>query len=253
LPENETGTQLVYCAAGGYDAAMPRKARVAPGGYVYHVLNRAAGRTKLFRNDGDFAGFERVLAEGLHVHPTRLLAWCCMSNHWHLVLWPRKDGELSAFVRWLTHTHVMRWRVAHQTVGDGPLYQGRFKSHLVEKDEHLLTVCRYTERNALSAGLVRRAQDWRHGSLWVRQHGSPEQRMLLSDWPVDRPGDWVERVNAALTRRELDQLETSERRGQPFGGPQWTQRTAQRLGLEHTLRREGRPSKTDQTKQQREN
>ncbi|MGE3804984.1 MAG: transposase, partial [Gemmataceae bacterium] len=107
---------------------MPRSARSAPPGLVYHVLNRAVARLLLFEKNDDFAAFEHVLAEALARHPTRLLAYCLMPNHWHLVLWPSKTGELTAFVRWLTHTHTMRWHAHHQSSGTGHLYQGRFKS-----------------------------------------------------------------------------------------------------------------------------
>lgn len=86
---------------------MPRTARAAPPGFVYHVLNRAVARLPLFQADYD--AFERVLAEALTTHPTRLLGYCLMPNHWHLVVWPERRGELTAFVRWLTHTHTMRW------------------------------------------------------------------------------------------------------------------------------------------------
>ncbi len=74
---------------------------------MYHVLNRAVARLPLFEKDADYAAFERVLALALEKHPIRLLAYWLMPNHWHFVLWPRRDGELSAFVRWLTHTHTM--------------------------------------------------------------------------------------------------------------------------------------------------
>src|SRR6476661_5608670 len=144
---------------------MPRKARSAPGGWVYHVLNRSAGRTKLFRTDQDFLAFQRVMLEALDRHPIRLLAWCLMENHWHFVARPREDGQLTAFFRWLTHTHAMRWRVAHHTVGYGHLYQGRFKCFPIQTDEHFLTVCRYVERNPLTVGAVTRAQDYRWSSL----------------------------------------------------------------------------------------
>ena len=159
------------------------------------------------------------------------------------MLWPRHDGELSAFFRWLTHTHAMRWRVSHHNVGYGPLYQGRFKSFPVEQDEAFLLICRYVERNALSAGLVRRAEDWRHGSLWARAHGSSELRSLLCDWPVERPRNWVERVNAVLTPREIERVGTSIARNRPLGSDSWVQRTVQRLDLQHTIRPEGRPRK----------
>jgi putative transposase len=166
-----------------------------------------------------------------------------MRNHWHLVLWPRADGELTAFVRWLTHTHVMRWHAAHGTVGGGHLYQGRFKSFPVQEDRHLLTVCRYVERNACTAGVVTRAEDWRFGSLWVRQQGPEELKGLLAEWPRERPRDWVRAVNTPLTAKELERVHVSVVRGRPYGQPGWQDRMVGRLHLEHTVRGEGRPAK----------
>jgi putative transposase len=221
--------------------SMPRKARVAPGGLVYHVLNRAAGRLTLFRREEDYAAFERVMLEAHRRCPLRVLSYCLMPNHWHFVAWPRRDGELTAFFRWLTHTHAMRWRVAHHSVGRGPLYQGRFKSFPVQRDEHLSTVCRYVERNALSGGLVRRAEAWRHGSLWTRDAAEAPLRAVLCDWPAGRPADWVRHVNQPLSRRELQRLAEGERRGRPFGGDEWVGRTVAKLGLQHTVRPPGRP------------
>jgi putative transposase len=224
---------------------MPRIARVAPGGLCYHVLNRAAARIRLFRGERDFDAFERIMLQAHQRFPLRLCAWCILPNHWHFVPWPRADGELSQFFRWLAHTHAMRWRVAHHNVGLGPLYQGRFKSFPIEKDQAFLLVCRYVERNALTAGLVRRAQDWRHGSLWARLHGAPELRQLLCDWPVEQPRNWVERVNATVTAKEIERVQLSIARSRPLGTEAWVERTVRRLGLEHTMRREGRPRKDE--------
>lgn len=232
---------------------MARKARVAPGGLVYHVLNRAVAGLSLFRKPADFEAFERVLLEAQQRHPTRILAWCLMRNHWHFVLWPRQDGELTAFVRWLAHTHVMRWHVAHGTVGRGHLYQGRFKSFPVQEDGHFLTVCRYVERNARTAGAARRARDWRFGSLWVREQGPAELRSLLSEWPVDRPADWSRRVEEAWTGKELERIQASVARGRPYGDAGWQERMVRKLGLQHTVRREGRPSRQAKPERTRKN
>jgi putative transposase len=174
---------------------MPRTARVAPGGEVYHVLNRAAGRFRMLKTRKDFLALEQIILQAQQRVPMRVLAYCLMGNHWHFVVWPGTDGEVSAFFKWMTHTHAVRWRVSHKTVGYGALYQGRFKNFPVQQDASLELVLRYVERNALSAGLVERAEDWRWGSLWVRKHGTPEQRALLSDWPIEKPGDWTEWVN----------------------------------------------------------
>ena len=222
---------------------MARRPRAAPGGFPYHVLNHAAGKNlRILSREKDFIAFEKLLIEAHQRFPIRILAYCLMGTHWHFVVWPEADGEVTNFFRWLTHTHVMRWRTAHDTVGYGPLYRGRFKSFPIQRDEHLLTVCRYVERNALTAGLVRRAQDWRWSSLHAREQGSEELRGVLSPWPVERPADWAARVNQPLTIKEKEAMELSMRRGRPFGDERWTAQTAGRLDLEHTIRGEGRPA-----------
>src|SRR4051794_5064546 len=143
---------------------MPRRTRTCPGGLAYHVMNRSAGGRRTIIDDaGDYAAFERVLAEAVLRFAMRLCAYVLMPNHFHLVLWPRGDDELSPFMQWLTMTHTQRWHAHRHSVGRGHLYQGRFKCFAVELDEHYLSVCRYAERNALRANLVPRAQDWRGG------------------------------------------------------------------------------------------
>jgi putative transposase len=232
----------IACPEGaGILPCMARHARVAPPGQVYHVMNRAAGRYRMLKGDKDFAAMERLIIEAHETHPLRILSYCLMGNHWHFVVWPAAEGQMSEFFRWLTLTHAVRWRVAHRTVGWGHLYRGRFKSFPIQRDERLLEALRYVERNALSAGLVRRAEDWRWSSLWARRHGPAELRAVLRPWPVRRPSDWTAWVNEAIGPRELERLELSERRGRPFGEDRWVAKTVAKLGLEHTVRPEGRP------------
>ena len=224
---------------------MGRPLRVDEGGRVYHVLNRANARAPLFEKAADYAAFLRVLAAAVVRAETRLLAYCVLPNHWHLVVWPRQDGELARFVGWLTLTHTQRWHAHYHTAGTGHLYQGRYKSFPVQEDEHLLTLCRYVERNPLRAGLVQRAEAWQWSSLW---EGEPEEgsvRPELSAWPVARPRGWREWVNAPLTAAEEEALRQCIQRGQPFGEPAWQAVTAQRLGLEATFQPRGRPRKPE--------
>lgn len=225
---------------------MPRRPRIATGGLVYHVLNRRIGRLPLFDTDRDYAAFERILGEVVERTGIRLTAYCLMPNHWHLLLWPRADDQLSEALRWLTVTHTQRWHAAHRTAGTGPLYQGRFKSFPVQTDEHFVTVARYVERNALRANLVRRAENWRWGSLWRHYKGDAKMKALLSDWPVPRPRNWLAHVNRPETATELEALRRSVQRGQPFGSASWQARTAKRLSLESTLRPRGRPRKKEE-------
>jgi putative transposase len=166
-----------------------------------------------------------------------------MMFNWHLVVWPREDDDLSAFVRWLTLTHTQRWHAHRRSVGSGHVYQGRFKSFLVESDEYLWTVCRYVERNALRAGLCHRAEEWRWSSLWRRERGDAESQEVLWPWPIDIPQDWLRRVNGAESKRELEALRRCVNRGQPFGSETWVERMTKRFGLELAFRPRGRPRK----------
>ena len=221
---------------------MPRRPREASGGMLFHVLNRAAGRSRMFHSQKDYAAFEAVIERVFGRVPVRLLSYCLMPNHWHLVLWPREDGQLSEFMRLLTVTHTQRWHAAHHTAGTGPLYQGRYKSFVVQSDEHLLTVCRYVERNALRAGLVEDAAGWRWGSLYKRRQ-EPQTPWLLpmDQWPLEPPARWVQWVNPPQTAREESALAESIRRDRPFGSESWTRSIVQKLNLQSTLRPRGRP------------
>lgn len=218
---------------------MPRHPRIAQPGFAYHVLNRAIGRARLFRSAKDYAAFERVLFEARERFGTPLLAWCVLPNHWHLVLWPRKKGELSEFMRWLTVTHTQRWHASHGTSGTGPLYQGRFKSFPIEENDHLLAVLRYVERNALRANLVERAEAWRWSSLAKRSRAEYENGPDAG--PITLPGNWASFVNRPETEAELERLRRSAVRGAPFGDVEWQRRTAEQLGLQSTLKPRGRP------------
>jgi putative transposase len=197
----------------------------------------------IFADNEDFAAFEKVLLQAVGRLNTRLLGYCLMPNHWHLVVWPRTDNELSRFLGWLTLTHTQRWHAHRHSAGTGHVYQGRFKSFPIQHDEHLYAVARYVERNALRANLVRRAEDWPFGSLarWLR--GSAEDRSLLAAWPMPRKANWVEYVNAPQSEAEIAAVRHSVQRGSPFGDESWSEKTVRRLQLESTIRPQGRPKK----------
>ena len=220
---------------------MPRRPRLTAGDLAYHVLNRRVGRLPLFDKPTDYTTFEKILAEAQDSTGIRIAAYCLMPNHWHLLLWPRRDAELSEVLRWITVTHTQRWHAHHHTAGTGPVYQGRFKSFSVQTDEHFLTVARYVERNALRAKLVDRAEAWQWSSLWRRAQGNAKLASWLSDWPVERPCDWVPRVNRPQSLSELESLRLAVQRGRPFREEAWVRRMVRRFGMESTVRPRGRP------------
>ena len=211
---------------------------------MYHVINRGNCRMRIFSKPADFSAFVRLLRQGCQRVPgMRVLAYCLMNNHWHLVLWPTRDDDLARFVGWVSTTHVRRWRLHRRSVGEGHLYQGRFKSFPVQRDEHLLAVLRYVEANPVRSAAVSRARDWTPSSLAARTGGDGQAAAWLSPWPVDCPANWEARVDRPQDELALSALRASVTRGRPFGSDRWVQRTAKALGLEHTTRDPWRPWK----------
>jgi putative transposase len=208
---------------------------------LFHVLNRGVGRMRIFGAKKDYEAFQRVVGQTLRVAPMRICAYCWMPNHWHFVLWPEQDGDLSKFMQRMTNKHTQRWQRAKLRVGYGHLYQGRFKSFPIESDEHFYSVVRYVERNAARAGLVPRAEDWLWSSLHQRARQAPAA--LLADWPLPQPSDWTQYVNQPQTDAELEAIHRCLHRGSPYGSAAWAEETAKQLGLQSTLRRRGRPRK----------
>ena len=234
---------------------MARAPRHAPGGIIFHTLNRGVGRRQIFDKPQDYLAFERVIADALAAEPLHVLAYCLMPNHWHLLLRPEQDGQLGRFMQRLTMTHTRRWQEHYHEVGTGHLYQGRFKSFPVQHDGHFLTVARYIERNALRAGLVERAEDWPWSSLWRRAgrvYDSQRPALPLANWPMEQPSDWLAWVNEPQTDAELNELRMAVGRGRPFGSGPWRRSMVERLNLQSSERARGRPRKAE-TRQEARN
>ena len=212
---------------------------VSSGGYAYHVLDRAVGHGRIFGKPRDFEAFEEVFVEAKKRLPIRLLAWCVLPNHWHLVLWPRGDGDLSEFMRWLTVTHTQRWRRHITRRVRAPCTKAVSSRSPIQEDRHLLAVLRYVERN-------RCVQIWwgppRSGGGRAFGIGSAATGGgVLDNEPVALPRDWRRQMQSPEREAELAALRRSVVRGSPFGEESWQERTAKRLGLKSTLRPRGRP------------
>jgi putative transposase len=221
---------------------VPLRRMIGTGGVVFHVLNRGVRRLRLFDEAGDYGAFINCLAEARDRVPIRLFAYCLMPNHFHLVLRPELDGQLSEFMRLLTGTHSKRWHAYRGSAGTGAVYQGRYKAFPVQTDRHFLTVCRYVERNALRANLVGRAEDWRWSSLSRDCRNCNLQP--LDSWPILPPPDWIEVVNRPQHPAEEADLRQSIRKNRPYGPADWRLEMASRLHLEQTIHPRGRPRRT---------
>ncbi len=223
---------------------MPRVARVDVGEEVYHVVNRANGRFQFLAGDEEYRLFEQLLLETKEVTDMRILAYELMPNHWHLVLYPRNDGDLSLFMQKLSNAHTRKVHALTGTNGTGHLYQGRYKSFLVDSDNYLLAVIKYVERNAVRAKLARRPEEWRWGSAWRRIHGTAEQKRLLDESPVGFPDDYMKWINAEGKESDLQIIRNSVNKSVPYGRDTWVDAMVSKHHLESTCRSPGRPKGT---------
>jgi len=201
---------------------------------------------KPFRSRHDFEAFQRCLVQTLESTPMRVMAYCVMSDHWHLVLWPERDGDLAKFMMRLTITHVRRWLVHRGEVGSGHVYQGRYKSFAMANDDHPSTVCRYVERNPVRARLVQSCRDWSWSSAG-QERLAPELRVPLAGFPGGRRRDWVEWTDHPQTAAEEAAVVRCMEENLPFGGEKWLEKFKVKLGWREPMPR-GRPRKRGKAK-----
>ncbi len=213
---------------------MPRMARASVGGYFYHVLNRGNARARVFHDNNDMLEFVSLMQQSSLRLPMRIVAYCLLPNHFHLVLQPWNDADLGRWMHWLLTSHVRKYIKKYASTGH--VWQGRFKAFPIQNDQHLTTVVRYVERNPLRAGLVDQAQDWPWSSLHPRS-----AEFVVDLEPSWRSPNWVSFVNQSITNAELEAIRHSINKGRPFGSESWIKETARTLGLESTLRPPGRP------------
>ena len=222
---------------------MGRAKRADYAGGLFHMLNRANGGETLFHKEADYEAFERILEQAKGKFEVDLFSYCLMPNHWHFVVRPRVDREMSRFAQWVALTHTQRHHAHFETVGKGHLYQGRYKSFPIQADDHFLAVNRYVERNPLTAGLCQRAEDWRWSSLWRREAADSAAQSLLDAWPLSYQGDYLAWVAQAFSAKEIQRMQYSINRGAPYGAANWVETIARKYDLESTLRSRGRPRK----------
>jgi putative transposase len=227
---------------------MGRLPRTIDDGLVYHALNRGNNRADVFGDDDDRVAFLEALAKTKERYPFSLLGYCLMTNHFHLLVRPAAGQSISRILQSLTVAHTWRYHKRYRTLGH--VWQGRFKSAVIQDDAHLLVVLRYIEANPLRAKMVIDPAEYKWSSF--PYHGLGQDDPLLSPFPewedlgktdAERRRRWRAKVCAAQSDGELTTLRSSLRSGRPFGASEWTEQMAERLKIDLNPRPRGRPPK----------
>jgi len=218
---------------------MPRIVRGLGDEVVYHVINRGNGGREVFHKEKDYEAFVRLMKEAKDRYPVKLYGYCLMPNHFHMAVRPKKGEELSKWMQWLMTSHVRRYHSHYES--SGHVWQGRYKSFMVQEDKHLLMVLRYIEGNPGRAKMVASAKEWRWSSH--NEVIGADNSGLVDKEFIEIPKEWTEYVDASLAGNELDRVRASVNRQTPLGDATWLTKVCREFGLESTIRRRGRPRK----------
>ncbi len=227
---------------------MPRLPRPVADGLLYHALNRGNNRGAVFDTAEDYKTFLHALGQTQRRYPFRLHGYCLMTNHFHLLIAPEPGVSISRILQSLTVAHTWHYHKGQGT--SGRVWQGRFKSPVIQDDDHALVVLRYIEANPLRAGMVSDLAAYPWSSYGA--HGLGRNDPLLSPLPVwqtlrrgdaERQAWWRRWAHTPLTEKELSAVRRSVVSGRPYGGEAWVKATAAAIGFRLEQRPRGRPRK----------
>jgi len=137
---------------------MPGRRTTFLAGEFYHLYNRGVDRGAIFFSDDNYRYFIRLMMEKAARHAVEVIAFCLMPNHYHLLIRLGVDNTVSPFINRLLGSYVQGVNAVRHRVG--PLFQGRYKSVHVDRDEYLAHLARYIHLNPVAASFVARPQDW---------------------------------------------------------------------------------------------
>jgi REP-associated tyrosine transposase len=233
---------------------MARPPRISIPVYPHHIIQRGNNRQPIFFAEGDYHYFLDCLQRAKMKYSCRIYAYVLMTNHVHLIIEPPHAESLGQLMQSVGRRYV---RYINQTYRrSGTLWEGRFKSAVVSRDEHLMQCGRYIEMNPVRAGLVKGPSEYRWSSYRLRALGIPDHLLDLDPWYTglaegagERQKIYREWVSSSIPNEEWDRIRKATQRGRVIGGDIFRKRVEAILGrhLQGELR--GRPRKKGMTKQ----
>ncbi len=218
---------------------MPRIARNLADEQIYHIINRGNRRDTIFHDSYDYERFLKLLMDAKLKYQIKIFAYCLMPNHYHLVIYTPIGENLSLAMHFINSSFVRYYNKKYKL--SGHLWQGRYKSFIVQKEEYLLTLLRYVEANPLRSKIVKDCIDYKYSSAKKRVKNIDNQ--ILDDIPIILPNNWHNFINDNEKKVDLDYIRNSIERQSPLGDENWQYMICKRYGLESTLRPKGRPKK----------
>ena len=230
---------------------MSRMGRVVLPNYPHHIVQRGHNRQVVFACEEDFQRYLSDIRELKEVFHIKLYAWCLMTNHVHLLVYPESAAGLGQFMKSLA-ARATRYR--NRLEGrSGTLWVGRYKSRIVDSEAYLLACCRYIELNPVRARMVEHARDYPWSSFTNRMQPKPDNQLLdghpcydaLASTEHERRNRYEHFVNAGIPEGELRLIREAVNRCQLTGGTRFVDEVEQITGSRLEMRGQGRPRKTE--------
>lgn len=228
---------------------MARQARLTLAGYPHHVIQRGNDRQAIVRDDADRQRLLALWQQHARAFQVDVHAYVLMDNHFHLLLTPHTDHGLPQMMQAVGRTYVRAFNQRHARTGT--LWEGRYRSHLIQSERHLLACMVYIELNPVRAGMCSQAADFAWSSH-AQQIGRLPHKWLtphalywaLGNTPFAREAAYAQLVQAGLSATEKDQFTRSLRSGHVLGAPEFVNQLAQITPLRVQPGKAGRPFKT---------
>ena len=224
---------------------MPRMARIVIPGYPHHVVQRGHNCQVTFAEAGDYERYLATLEQQKADCGISVLAWCLMTNHVHLLLVPARADSLARVMKRLAGRQTRHHN--KQERRSGTLWEGRYKSSVVQRDDYLLACCRYIELNPVRANIVSAPEAYPWSSCRQRLGLAPAT-LLDSEWAIHsavRRASWRNYLLAAPAAQEWTLIRTAVQRGQLTGSERFTQEVTAIVGRRVASRGPGRPGQKE--------
>ncbi len=220
---------------------MPRISRAIAVGYPHHIVQRGNNRGDVFFAEQDRKQYLDYLVKYAGKWNVRIIAYCLMTNHVHLLLSPKGETSLSKMMQGMTicYTQYIN-RTQRRT---GRLWESRYYSSIIDKERYLWAVARYIEQNPIRAGLVKQAEDYQHSSAKVHVNGKTDGIVNEELFDASQRSDYKALLRSGLEINVLEQVRRATRTGRPFGSAAFTKKLERQLDRELSERPRGRPRK----------
>jgi len=220
---------------------MARIARAVAAGFPHHVVQRGNNRENVFIDDEDRKKYIKLLKKYSGERESRILAYCLMSNHVHLLIKPKENDSLYKMMQGVTLCYTQYTNRKYSRTGR--LWESRYHSCIVDKDSYLWAVARYIETNPVRARMVKKAEDYAYSSALAHIMGNPDDLLNEELIAETQRKDYREFIRETSAEKDRDLIRYHTRTGKPLGDETFMKRMERKTGRDLALRPRGRPRK----------